>query len=84
MNTTFRLMLIYMIKLKKKGKITDVATAFLYGDLEENIYMKIPEGFEEYLKNTFLKQLSNDEERSIRISAGRETILQKICQDLNK
>ena len=31
------------------GEIIDVETAFLYGDLEEEIYMTIPKGFEEYL-----------------------------------
>ena len=45
MDTTFRLVLTYIMKIKKIGKIIDVVTAFLYGDLEESIYMKIPEGF---------------------------------------
>ena len=30
-----------------------MVTAFLYGDLEENIYMKVPEGFKECLKKEF-------------------------------
>ena len=31
----------------------DVVTAFLYGDLEEKIYMKVLEGFKECLKKEF-------------------------------
>ena len=53
LDTTFRLALIYMLKTKKIGKIIDVVTAFLYGDLEENIYMKVSEGFKERLKKEF-------------------------------
>ena len=33
-----------------------MVTAFLYGDLEENIYMKVPEGFSECL----LKEFNNN------------------------
>ena len=53
MDTTFRLAPIYLLKMKKVGKIIDVVTAFLYGDLEENIYMKIPEDFREYKERSF-------------------------------
>ena len=30
--------------------IVDIATAFLYGDLEEKNYLKISEGLDEYLE----------------------------------
>jgi hypothetical protein len=40
-NTTFRITLI--LKL-------DVEMAFLYGDLDEEIWMEFPEGYVEYLK----------------------------------
>ena len=53
LDTTFRVALIYMLKTKRIGKIIDVVTAFLYGDLEANIYMKVPEGFKECLKKAF-------------------------------
>ena len=33
--------------------IVDIETAFLYGDLEEEIYMKIPEGYADYLETEF-------------------------------
>ena len=33
------------------AEIIDIETAFLYGDLEEEIYLKIPEGYEEYKGN---------------------------------
>ena len=36
-------------------EIVDVVTAFLYGDLEETIFMKIPAGLAEYLQTTFDK-----------------------------
>ena len=34
-------------------EIIDIVTAFLYGDLEETIFMKIPAGLDEYLQTTF-------------------------------
>ena len=33
--------------------IVDIETAFLYGDLDEEIYMKIPEGLAEHLDTKF-------------------------------
>ena len=30
------------------GEIIDIETAFLYGDLEEDIYMTLPEGLEHF------------------------------------
>jgi Reverse transcriptase (RNA-dependent DNA polymerase) len=45
-------MLVVLMKLHGwKGKIIDVETAFLYGELEEEINMTIPRGLEEYKEN---------------------------------
>ena len=34
-------------------EVVDIETAFLYGILDEEIYMKIPEGLETYLETNF-------------------------------
>ena len=42
--TTFRIILIIMMKENLKAEIVDIETAFLYGNLEEEIFMKQPQG----------------------------------------
>ena len=46
--TTFRIVLTMWAMYDWSAEIIDIETAFLYGDLEEEIYFKIPEGYEEY------------------------------------
>jgi len=43
-DVTYRILLFTLIVWKLQAKITDVETAFLYGDLEEEIYMDCPDG----------------------------------------
>jgi hypothetical protein len=45
-DATFRIMLVAELKWKLKSKIVDVESAFLNGDLEEEIYMDCPDGME--------------------------------------
>jgi Reverse transcriptase (RNA-dependent DNA polymerase)/gag-polypeptide of LTR copia-type len=45
-DVSFRIMIICMILWKLEGLIFDVETAFLNGDLEEEIYMDCPQGME--------------------------------------
>ena len=49
-DTTFHLVLIMMILHRLESEQFDIETAFLYGHLEEEIYMAFPDGYEEYLK----------------------------------
>ena len=44
-DATFRVVLSLMQKEEMKGYALDVETAFLHGELEEEIYMRIPEGY---------------------------------------
>ena len=48
--TTFRIILILMMKENLKAEIVDIETAFLYGNLEEEIFMKQPQGLK-YMEN---------------------------------
>ena len=45
---TIRLVLVLRTANDWSSEIIDVETAFLYGDLEEEIYITIPKGLEEY------------------------------------
>ena len=50
---TFRIVMILALLNNWDMEIVDVVTAFLYGDLEETFFMKIPAGLEEYLQTSF-------------------------------
>ena len=43
----FRVMVGRMLIENSKGKVGDIDNTFLNGDLEHEIYMKIPEGYDE-------------------------------------
>ena len=44
-DVTFRVVVARMLIENLKGKVVDIDNAFLNGDLEHEIYMKIPEGY---------------------------------------
>ena len=48
-DVTFRMVLILMMLNQYKCKLIDVETAFLEGDLEEEIFMDVPDGYKEVL-----------------------------------
>ena len=48
-DVTFRVVVARMIIENLKGKVVDIDNAFLNGDLEHEIYMKIPEGCDEVI-----------------------------------
>ena len=49
-NITMRTILVIMSLLGWKGEIVDMETAFLYRELEKEIYMTIPKGLIEYTR----------------------------------
>ena len=46
---TFRVVVVRMIMENLKGKVVDIDNDFLNGDLEHEIFMKIPEGYDEVI-----------------------------------
>lgn len=52
-DTTVKILLGLWLKKGYKTLLVDVKTAFLYGRLEEELYAKIPEGYERFLKEEF-------------------------------
>ena len=59
--TTFRIILILMMKENLKAEIVDIETAFLYGNLKEEIFMKQPEG----LKHMENENAMNNDDASV-------------------
>ena len=49
-DVTFRVVVARMLIENLRGKVVDIDNAFLNGDLEHEIYMKIPEGYDEVIR----------------------------------
>ena len=52
-NTTFRCVLVIALIEGWDMEVVDIETSFLYGILDEEIFMKIPEVLDIYLETTF-------------------------------
>ena len=48
---TFHILLLMILHFGYLAKIVDIETAFLYGDLEEKIYMECPQGMDDVKKD---------------------------------
>ena len=55
-DVTFRVVVARLIIENMKGKVVDIDNAFLNGDLEHEIYMKIPEGYDEVISQDVDKE----------------------------
>ena len=55
-DVTFRVVMARMLIENLKGNEVDIGNAFLNGDLEHEIYMKIPEGYDEVISKDVDKQ----------------------------
>jgi hypothetical protein len=60
-DTTFRFCLCQKLLFKLSSRQFDIVTAFLYGDLDEEIYMIFPDGYERYLREVRHENVSSDE-----------------------
>ena len=47
-DVTYRIVMVMILLFGWVAEIVDIETAFLYGDLEEEIYMRLPQGMFEY------------------------------------
>ena len=59
-DTTFHLMLVLKLLLKLYAGQFDIETAFLYGDLDEELWMELPEGYCEFIKEVYGDIISAD------------------------
>ena len=73
--TSIRTMLGLAASLDIEVEQMDVKTAFLHGDLEEDIYMKQPEGLKKKRKRELCLQI---EEKPLCFKTGIETIVQEV------
>ena len=55
-DVTFRVVVARMLIENWKGKVVDIDNAFLNGDLEHEIYMKIPEAYDEVISEDVDKE----------------------------
>ena len=55
-DVTFRVVVARMLIENLKRKVVDIDNAFLNGDLELEIYMKIPEGYDEVINQDVEKE----------------------------
>ena len=55
-DVTFRVVVARMLIHNLKGKVVDIDNAFLNGDLEHEIYVKIPEGYDEVINKDVDKE----------------------------
>ena len=49
----FCIAIVLMLANNWDADIVDIETAFLYGDLDKEIYMKVPEGLAKYLDTKY-------------------------------
>jgi Reverse transcriptase (RNA-dependent DNA polymerase) len=66
-----------------KSKQFDIETAFLYGTLEEEVYMHFPDGYERYLQTEKGKDVSA-KEHCILLLKSLYGLVQAACQCYKK
>ena len=81
-DVTFRVVVARMLIEDLKGKVVDIDNAFLNVDLEHEIYMKIPEGYNEVIsRDVDKRRLFNFAEGNLWIGSSSKTILEERCRE---
>ena len=78
-DVTFRVVVARMIIENMKEKVVDSDNAFLNGDLEHEIYMKIPEAYDEVINPRFDKEDCLILRKAIYGLVQSKTILEENC-----
>ena len=58
-DATFHLILVLKALMNSEAVQFDIETAFLYGDLDEEIWMQLPEGYSDYVQEITNKTISS-------------------------
>ena len=77
---TFCILLLMVLNFGYSAKIAGTETTFLYGDLEEEMYMECPQG----MSNVRKGWLCHSKQVHLQLCSSSMTILQKGHQDFNK
>ena len=78
-DVTFRVVVARMLIENLKGKVVDIDNAFLNGDLEHEIYMKIPEGYDEVINKDVDKEDCLILQKAIYGLVSSKTIFEENC-----
>ena len=84
-NTTFRIILVMQINYKWEAQNIDIEKAFLFGNLEQEIYLKIPDGYQKYASKKISKNTNLFLVQAIyRLVLDAWQLYQKIVEVLEK
>jgi len=78
-DTTFHLVLALKLLFNLEAGQFDIETAFLYGDLDEELWMVFPDGYEDYLWETH-KQKLNTENHCVKLEKAIYGLVQAARQ----
>ena len=69
-DTTFHLVLAWKVMYKLMAGQFDIVTAFLYGDLDEEIWMEFPEGYDDELEE-IQKTVKNTKTNCVKLNKAQ-------------
>jgi Reverse transcriptase (RNA-dependent DNA polymerase) len=78
-DTTFCVVLVQKLVYNLYSRQFDIVTAFLYGLLDEEIYMEFPEGYEKFLKEHHGKNISS-KTHCVLLLQALYGLVQAVCQ----